>query len=47
MKKNGGTNYVFSSMHPSGQKLNHLGKIACILHYSIEIDVQSDSEEEE
>mmetsp|Transcript_106145 Transcript_106145/g.158804 ORF Transcript_106145/g.158804 Transcript_106145/m.158804 type:complete len:149 (-) Transcript_106145:17-463(-) len=48
VRENGGKVYVFSSMHISGQQLQHVSGVAAILRYPLpDLDALDEEEEEE
>ena len=47
MKKYGGKTIVFSSLHPSGEKLKNISGIAAILRFEVPSIDEEDVEEEE
>lgn len=46
VRKSGGKVYHFSSMHPSGERLNSLSGIAAVLRFACEIDEDDEDEQE-
>ena len=47
VRRKGGKINVFSSAHGSGEKLNDLTGVACILRYPILIELEDDDDDEE
>ena len=47
MEKKGGEVFVFSSAHSSGQKLDNLSGIACILRFPVFLDLDEEELEED